>query len=141
VLRLEFRTSVETARENAVRVATVDCNCTHKMLNDQVGKGYQKIQSIKEARNIFTKVKTIFSEEKMLVGAASGELQTALAGNRGVTRGGKGAHFPGRRIHCGGRQKSPSIVTNTFVNTVHLLPEDLRFEHGAANLLLTPGAV
>jgi len=30
--------------------------------------------------------------------------------------------------------KSPKNVASTFFNTVYLLPRDLRFEHGAANL-------
>jgi len=37
--------------------------------------------------------------------------------------------------------KSPNSVTSTFFNTVHLLPKNPRFEHGAANLLLAPGAI
>jgi len=56
---------------------------------------------------------------------------------RGVT---KGAQFPGRRITMGA-PKSPNNVTDTFFSTVHLLPKDLRFEHGAPNLLLAPGAI
>ena len=28
--------------------------------------------------------------------------------------------------------KSPNNVTNTFFNTLHLLPKDLRFKHGGA---------
>jgi len=69
----------------------------------------------------------------------------------GVTRGARGAQFPGRRItmgapnYCGRRRmtarspKSPNIVTSTFFNTVHLLPKDLRFEHGGAKLASCPG--
>ena len=30
--------------------------------------------------------------------------------------------------------KSPSNVTSTFFNTVHLLPKDLGFEHGGAKV-------
>jgi len=30
-----------------------------------------------------------------------------------------------------GVRKNPNNVTNTSFNTVHLLPKDLRFEHGA----------
>jgi len=32
--------------------------------------------------------------------------------------------------------ENPNNVTGTFFNAVHLLPEDLRFEHGAPNLLI-----
>jgi len=34
--------------------------------------------------------------------------------------------------------KSPNKVTSTFFNTVHLLPKDLRFEHGGAKLDVCP---
>jgi len=34
--------------------------------------------------------------------------------------------------------KRPYNVTSTFFNTVHLLSKDLRFEHGALNLLIVP---
>ena len=60
------------------------------------------------------------------------------------------AEFPGRRINHGGGGEmtagmpiSPKNVTcrPTFFNTVHLLPNDFRFEHGAPNLLLAPGAI
>jgi len=47
--------------------------------------------------------------------------------------GGKGGTVPGRRITIGA-PKSPSNVTGTFFNTVHLLPTDLRFEYGGAKL-------
>ena len=50
----------------------------------------------------------------------------------------KGAQFPGRRIAMG-TPKSPNNVTNTFFNTVYLLPKDLRFEHGGAKLASWPG--
>ena len=38
-----------------------------------------------------------------------------------------------------GAPKNPNNVTNTFFNTVHLLPKDLRFEHGGAKLTSCPG--
>jgi len=38
-----------------------------------------------------------------------------------------------------GSPKSPNNVTSTFFNTVHLLPKDLRFEHGGAKLAPCPG--
>jgi len=42
--------------------------------------------------------------------------------------------FPGRRITAGS-MKIPNNVSITFLNTVHLLPKDLRFEHGGAKLI------
>jgi len=38
-----------------------------------------------------------------------------------------------------GKPKNPNNVTHTFFNTVHLLPEDLRFENGGAKLASCPG--
>ena len=35
--------------------------------------------------------------------------------------------------------KSPNNVTSTFFNAVHLLPKDLRFEHGGTKLASCPG--
>jgi len=35
--------------------------------------------------------------------------------------------------------KSPKNVASTFSNTVHLLPKDLRFEHGDAKHVSYPG--
>jgi len=55
-------------------------------------------------------------------------------GPRGVTRWGKGARFPGRRItmrapnNCGAL-KSPNNVTSTVFNTLNLPSKDLRFKH------------
>ena len=46
--------------------------------------------------------------------------------------------FPGRWITAGA-PKSLNNVTSTFFNTVHLLPKDLRFEHGGAKLASFPG--
>jgi len=43
-----------------------------------------------------------------------------------------------RRITAGHR-KVPQNVTSTFFSTVHLLPKDLRFEHGGAKLASFPG--
>jgi len=41
-----------------------------------------------------------------------------------------------------GLPKSSNNVASTFFNTVHLLPKDLRFEHGAVKLAsMTPGAI
>ena len=63
---------------------------------------------------------------------------------RVVTRG---RNYPraeslwGRRITAGEAPKSPNNVTSSFFHTAHLLPKDLRFEYGAPNLLLAPGAI
>ena len=35
--------------------------------------------------------------------------------------------------------KNPNNVTSTFFNAINLVPKDLRFKHGAPNLLLAPG--
>jgi len=39
-----------------------------------------------------------------------------------------------------GAPKSPNNVTNTFFNTAHLLPRDLRFEHGGHPTCFLPRA-
>jgi len=54
-------------------------------------------------------------------------------------RGSKGAQFPGSNHYGGdkslqGTPKTPNNATNTFFNTVHLLPKDLGFENGGAKL-------
>ena len=56
----------------------------------------------------------------------------------------KGAPFPGRRITMGapnlaGDAENSNNVTSTFFNTVHLLPKNLSFAHGAAKLASCPG--
>jgi len=38
-----------------------------------------------------------------------------------------------------GAVKSPNSVTSIFFNTAHLLPKDLKFEHGGAKLVSCPG--
>jgi len=38
-----------------------------------------------------------------------------------------------------GAPKNPNHVTSTFFDTVHLLPEDLRFEHAGGKLASCPG--
>ena len=38
-----------------------------------------------------------------------------------------------------GAPKSSNNVTSTFFNTVHLLPKDLKFEHGGAKRASCPG--
>ena len=43
------------------------------------------------------------------------------------------------RWNTAGAPKNPNNVTRTFFNTVHLLPEDLRFENGGAKLEFCPG--
>jgi len=60
--------------------------------------------------------------------------------NKGVTSGGKRGTIPRAPNHCEDAEslrkapKSPNIVTSTLFNTVHLLPKDLRYEHGGAKL-------
>jgi len=61
------------------------------------------------------------------------------------------AQFPGHRATMGasnhyeerrmtaGAPKSPNNVTSTFFSRVHLLPKDLKFEHGGAKLASCPG--
>ena len=57
---------------------------------------------------------------------------------QGHNEGGRGTQFPERRITLGAA-KNPENITSTFFNTVHLLPEHLRFEHGDAKLASYPG--
>jgi len=63
--------------------------------------------------------------------------------NQGRTEGARGALFPGRRITMGaptqggGAEKSNNVTSTSF-NTVHLLPKDLRFEHGGAKFVSCP---
>jgi len=61
-----------------------------------------------------------------------GRFPTMIPLNQGRNEGASGAQFPGRRITAGA-PTSPNNVTITFLNTVHLLPKDLAFEHGAPN--------
>jgi len=68
------------------------------------------------------------------------EVKLILVSDQECNVGSKGAQFPVHRITMGA-PKNPSNVTSTFFNTVHLLPKDLKFEHGASNLLLVPGAI
>jgi len=73
---------------------------------------------------------------------------------QGRNEGSKGEHNSpgaeslfGRQITAGGTEwlqgapKSPSNITSTFFNTVHLFPKDLRFEHGGAKLASYPGTI
>jgi len=67
---------------------------------------------------------------------------------RGRNEGARGRNYPGAqslwgRWNTAGAPKNPNNVTRTFFNTVglHLLPEDIRFENGAPNLHLAPGAI
>ena len=62
----------------------------------------------------------------------------SLLPTQGHNEGEKWAQLPGRRITIGSAE-SPSNVTSTFFKTVHLLPKDLRFEHGGAKLASCPG--
>ena len=65
--------------------------------------------------------------------------------------GARGAQFSGRRIIMGrqitavgakcllGASKIPNNFTSTFFRAVNFLPQDLRFEHGDAELASCPG--
>jgi len=70
------------------------------------------------------------------------ESRTTLQGHN---EGGKGAQLPGRRITATGAENPNSItsalfnVTRTFFNTIHLLPKNLKFEHGGAKVASCPG--
>ena len=55
----------------------------------------------------------------------------------GAKQGARGAQFPGRRMTARGT-KSPNNFISAFLNTVYLLPKNLRFEHGGANLASCP---
>jgi len=46
----------------------------------------------------------------------------------------------GRRMTAWEAEKSQQLH-KYFFNTIHLLPKDLRFEHGYDKLLLAPGAI
>ena len=59
--------------------------------------------------------------------------------NRGVTRGEKGLQLP-RRRNIAGAPKGPTNVASTYFNTVHLLPKDLRYEHGGPKFVVAPAA-
>jgi len=67
-------------------------------------------------------------------------LDAALWFNQqGRNEGARGRNYPGAeslwgRWNTAGVPKNPNNVTGTFFNTVHLLPEDLRFENGGAKL-------
>jgi len=69
-----------------------------------------------------------------------------ISSYQGRDKGGQGGTIPQAPNHYyGGRRmtaaalKSPSNVTITFFNTVHLLPKDLKFEHGGAKFASCPG--
>jgi len=58
----------------------------------------------------------------------------------GVTRGGEGTQFPGRRIAAGGWRKVPTMSqVVSSIKYILLLPKDLRFEHGGTKLASCPG--
>jgi len=62
---------------------------------------------------------------------------------QGRNYGGKGAQCPsrpiiGRHRITEGAPKNHDNVTSTFFDTVHLLPEVLKFEHGSAKLAACP---
>jgi len=64
---------------------------------------------------------------------------------QGPNEGEKGGTIPRALNHYGTRRmtavgaENPNNITSTFFNTVHLLPNDLKFEHGGAKLTCCPG--
>jgi len=60
------------------------------------------------------------------------------ANTRGPNHSGGADILRGRRM-IAGTPKNANNVTRTFFNTVHLLPEVLRFENGGAKLASCPG--
>jgi len=58
-----------------------------------------------------------------------------------------GINFPRSRMTAGATKNLNNVastfffVTSTFISAVHLFQKDLRFEHGAPNLLLALGAI
>jgi len=72
-----------------------------------------------------------------------------VAVGSGVTRGARSSTIPWAPNQYGGAEwlrgapKSPKNVTITFFNIVglHLLPKDLRFEHGSAKRASYPGTI
>ena len=61
-------------------------------------------------------------------------LRFLLHNTSDVTRG-EGAQFPGAESLRGAKK---SQVISTFFKTVHLLPKDLRFEHGGVKFVSCP---
>ena len=52
-----------------------------------------------------------------------------------------GAKIRGIEYFTFHQAKVPVRQCHKYFNAVHLLPKDLRFEHGTPNLLLAPGAI
>jgi len=59
-----------------------------------------------------------------------------IAHHQGVTRRARGT-IPRKLNHCGGPKSYNNVISTSF-NTAYLLPKDLRFEHGGANLVSYP---
>jgi len=51
---------------------------------------------------------------------------------------GKEGTIPRAPNHCGDAE-SPNNVTSAFIHRKHLLPKDLSFENGGANIASCPG--
>jgi len=71
-----------------------------------------------------------------------------LIADKGIQGRNEGGTIPRAPNHYGGVEslwglrgapKSPNNVTNTFFDTVHLLPKELRFEHGGAKFVACLG--
>jgi len=70
----------------------------------------------------------LFSENFLIV----------IAHHQGHNDGGQGGIIPLAPNHCGGPKSHNNFISTSF-NAVHLLPKDLRFEHGGAKLASCPG--
>jgi len=60
--------------------------------------------------------------------------------DQGRTKGGRGQNSLVTES-LRGEPKSPNNVTSIFFIRVRLLPKEMRFDHGAPNLLIAPGAI
>jgi len=73
----------------------------------------------------------MFGIEKLII---LGIFPIFIAHHKRRNERGQGGSIPLMPNHCGG-PKSHNVIS-TFFNTVHLLPQGLRFEHGGAKLVL-----
>ena len=66
-------------------------------------------------------------------------LLVVLPWSQGRNEGEQGGHNSPGAESKRGAPKSPNNVAGTFFNIVHMLPKDLRFEHGGAKRISCPG--
>jgi len=74
----------------------------------------------------------VFGPENLFAFGKFSDLHNTSDVTRGVRR-----TIPRARNHCRG-PKSPNKSSTLFFKTVHLLPKDLRFEHGGVKLVSCP---